>query len=199
LRRGCLTLLAVLLLAVLLLAVLLAPFALRATGDFLVDDHAPVKADAAIVLAGDWTGARVLKAGQLVKDGFVPVALVSGPTLIYGNNEADLAIAFAAAKGYPAAEFNAIHEPAFSTRDESEVFYTELKRRGIRSILLVTSNFHTHRSGIVFRKRFKNEIAVTTVAAPSEYFHPDRWWKEREGQKVVFYEWSKTLATPFGL
>jgi len=194
LLRGCLTLLV---LAVLIF--FLAPHALRATGDFLIENQTPVKADAVVILAGDWTGDRLLKGAELVKNGYAPIALVSGPLNIYGVIESDLAITYGVSKGYPRASFAAVQSSAFSTRDESWVFYDELKRRGIHHILLVTSNFHTHRAAILFRRRFGSEIAITTVAAPSAYFHPDRWWKEREGQKVVFYEWSKMLATPLGL
>ncbi len=192
--RGCLTLL-----LVVVLILFSAPYVIRATGDFLVEDRPPTKADAAVVLAGDWTGERVLKAAELVKNGYAPVALVSGPTGMYGVNEADLAISYGVSKGYPRESFAAVKSTAFSTRDEAGVFYEELKRRGIHRILLVTSNFHTHRAAILFRRKFRNEIALIPIAADSPYFHPDRWWKEREGQKVVFYEWSKMLATPLGL
>jgi uncharacterized SAM-binding protein YcdF (DUF218 family) len=194
LLRGCLTL--VLVICLIIFAV---PSALRFAGNFLVEDHAPIKADADVVLAGDWTGERVLRAGQLVKEGYAPYALVSGPTSIYGINEAKLSIDYATSKGFPSDQFVAIEQRAFSTREEAELFYHELKKRGIHSILLVTSNFHTHRAAIVFRKRFGGEIQVTSVAAPSAYFVPDSWWKEREGQKTVFYEWSKMIATPFGM
>jgi hypothetical protein len=40
---------------------------------------------------------------------------------------------------------------------------------------------------------------MRTVAAPGEYFHPDSWWRNREGQKTVFFEWSKTVATALGI
>jgi hypothetical protein len=40
---------------------------------------------------------------------------------------------------------------------------------------------------------------MRTVTAPDEYFHPDSWWRSREGQKTVFFEWSKTVATALGI
>jgi hypothetical protein len=36
------------------------------------------------------------------------------------------------------------------------------------------------------------------VAADDKYFSAHNWWKSREGQKAVFFEWTKTLATAMG-
>ena len=55
-----------------------------------------------MVLAGDFYGHRIVKAGELVRAGYVPAGLVSGPAGIYGMHECDLAIAFIVRQGYPA-------------------------------------------------------------------------------------------------
>ncbi|MBM3796328.1 MAG: hypothetical protein FJW31_20215 [Acidobacteria bacterium] len=47
-------------------------------GTWLVDGQPPVKAEIAVVLAGDFSGLRVLRGAGLVRDGYVPKALVSG-------------------------------------------------------------------------------------------------------------------------
>ncbi len=61
-------------------------------GGIRVDLHsdAPAKAEIAVVLAGDAMGHRIEKAAQLVKAGYVPQALISGPPGMYGVNESDL-------------------------------------------------------------------------------------------------------------
>ena len=51
----------------------------RWMGEFLVHTDPIMKADAVLVLAGDWNGDRILKGGELVKQGYAPVVLVSGP------------------------------------------------------------------------------------------------------------------------
>ena len=73
----------------------LADQILGALGAYLVQAVPPQKADAALVLAGDGWGNRILTAAQLARDGFFPKVLVSGPDGAYGNNECDLAIPFA--------------------------------------------------------------------------------------------------------
>jgi hypothetical protein len=37
------------------------------------------------------------------------------------------------------------------------------------------------------------------VAVPGEFFRPDSWWRNREGQKTAFFEWSKTFASALGI
>ena len=67
--------------------------------------------------------------------------------------------------------------------------------RGIHRLLIVTSNFHTHRSGVLFRKSLSPEIEIRMIAVPDPHFTPDGWWKDREGQKTFFFEWTKNIAS----
>jgi uncharacterized SAM-binding protein YcdF (DUF218 family) len=80
-----------------------------------------------------------------------------------------------------------------STRDESYLFANELRRRGVKNYLLVTSNYHTRRAGRLFRAAAP-DLPVAVVAAPDEDFNPDRWWHSREGRKTFVFEWLKTVA-----
>ena len=47
---------------------------LPAIGRALIHDDGPGKADIAVVLAGDYWGNRIVKAGELVRQGYVPAA-----------------------------------------------------------------------------------------------------------------------------
>jgi uncharacterized SAM-binding protein YcdF (DUF218 family) len=163
----------------------------------LVRNDGPQKADMAVVLAGDSHGLRILFAADLVRQGLVPTVLVSGPEM-YGVHESDLAIALAVRKGYPAEAFVALPYSALSTRDEADLVIPELRRRNVRSFLLVTSDYHTARAGRIFGRAL-GDMAMRVVAAPDRYFRADSWWRTREGQKTVFIEWSKTLATAVGM
>ena len=70
--------------ALLALLVLTRSWWLSGIGYALIHDDGPAKADIAVVLAGDWYGNRIVKAGELVRDGYVPAVLVSGPAGVYG-------------------------------------------------------------------------------------------------------------------
>lgn len=188
-----------LLAAVLLLAGLVAfrESCFRALGGFLVRAAEPRKADVAVVLAGDWRGLRVLRGGELVKAGYVPIALIDGPRSHYGQFECDLAIPFAVQHGYPASAFLRFPMDATSTDEEARLVVAELRRRGWRSFLLVTSDYHTRRAARVFRK-YTGDLDMSVVAAPDASFSPAAWWKSREGRKTFAFEWMKTVTEPLG-
>jgi uncharacterized SAM-binding protein YcdF (DUF218 family) len=171
-------------------------------GEALVENDGPAKADIGVVLGGDYWGDRIEKAAQLIQQGYIPQALVSGPPGFYGYHECDLAIPFVVRRGYPEAGFVALPHDALSTETEAHVVLAELRRRNVRSYLLITSDYHTRRAARTFRHVARSmgyEPAVRVVAAPDRLFHLDRWWHWREGQKAVFFEWSKTLAFTVGL
>jgi uncharacterized SAM-binding protein YcdF (DUF218 family) len=171
---------------------------LGALGGYLVRAGAPEKADIALVLAGDFLGNRIVKAASLVRDGYAPKVMVSGPPGVYGFFESDLAIPFAVKSGYPDSYFLNFKNQARSTMEEAQAAVPELRRIGARRVLLVTSNFHTRRSGRIFRAAAP-DMTFFVVAADDPNFAPDRWWKNREGRKTFVIEWMKTVAEWVGL
>ena len=189
-------------LALLLILFLARGVWLTALGSALVYDQGPAKADIAVLLAGDAWGNRLTCAADLVKRGYVPRVLVSGPPGFYGINESDAAIRWAAERGFPAEWFLAVPHLASSTRTEAVILLNELRKRNIHSFLLVTSNFHTARARRIFLKT-EREMGggpdLRVVASSDHYFSPDSWWRTREGLKIEFMEWSKTVANVFGI
>ncbi len=167
-------------------------------GRALVVSEAPVAADAALVLAGDFWGNRIVKAGELVRQGYVPKVLVSGPEGMYGTHECDLAIAYAAGQGLPQTWFVRMPNTALSTEEEAEQVVPVMRKMGVRRLLLVTSDYHTARSARVFR-RAAPDFELHVVAAPDRYFHADTWWRTRQSRKIVALEWLKTFANWAGL
>jgi uncharacterized SAM-binding protein YcdF (DUF218 family) len=188
-----------LLLAVLLLAAagFTRDFWMLKLGQFLIKAEEPHKADIAVVLAGDWTGNRIRRGGDLVRQGFVPAALVDGPPQHYGVPESDLAVQFAVARGYPESYFIRFPMRANSTDEEARIVLEELRKRGCKSFLLITSDFHTRRAGRIFRK-YLTGMEMTVVAAPDYAFRGGHWWTTREGRKVFAFEFMKTVTEPFG-
>jgi uncharacterized SAM-binding protein YcdF (DUF218 family) len=167
----------------------------------LIRDDGPAKADMAVVLAGDPRGQRILEAAELVRKGYVPSVLVSGPAY-YDEHESDAAIRFAVHHGNPAEWFIGLPNDALSTREEARIVLDELKRRNVRSFVLVTSDYHTRRAGRIYSATMKEmgggpEMRV--VAATDRYFRRDGWWKSREGLKYFVMEWIKTAATAVGI
>ena len=171
-------------------------------GYALIHDDGPAKADCAVVLAGDYWGNRVLRGGELVRQGYVPLVLVSGPAGFYGFYESDAAIQFAVGKGYPKEWFIPLPHSALSTRAEARYLIAELKRRNLHSFLLVTSDFHTGRARRLFlaaERESGGGADMRTVAARDQFFRASDWWRSRQAQKIVMLEWTKTLATAAGM
>jgi len=171
---------------------------LGALGGYLVQAAPPQKADAALVLAGDGWGHRILTAAQLARDGFVPKVLVSGPDGAYGLHDCDLAIPFAVKHGYPESYFVHMENSARSTVAEAQAVLPVIRRMGIQRLTVVTSNFHTRRAGAIYRK-MAPDLTILMVAAPDESFTAGDWWHNREGQKTFVMEWEKTIANWIGL
>jgi uncharacterized SAM-binding protein YcdF (DUF218 family) len=167
-------------------------------GAYLVHEDKPQQADFAFVLAGDFYGNRVVRAGELVRQGYVPKVIVSGPSGNYGLYECDLAIPFAVRAGYPESYFLHFEHEAHSTQEESVNAVAELKKLGAKRVLLVTSDYHTRRSARIFRAAAP-DVEFTVVAAPDKFFSPSGWWHNREGRKTFLTEWEKTVANWFGV
>ena len=171
---------------------------LAGLGSYLERSGPPQPADLVLVLAGDFYGNRILKAAELVRQGYAPRALVSGPEGLYGHHECDLAIPFAEQAGYPESYFLHVEHSAHSTAEEARAVVPELRRMGVKRVLLVTSDYHTRRAGKIFRAAAP-DLSFSVVSAPDFYFTPQGWWRNREGRKTFAIEWMKTIAEWLGL
>lgn len=184
------------------LAILARSWWLPLVGWALVRDDGPAKADIAVVLGGDPWGVRISKAGDLVRQGYAPIVLVSGPPGYYDQHECEPEIAWAVRHGYPAAWFIPFPDEARSTQDEARILLPELQRRNVHRALFVTTDYHSRRAARVIRaaeRAMGVGIDIRMITAPDREFHPATWWRNRQGQKIAFTEWTKTLAEAIGL
>jgi uncharacterized SAM-binding protein YcdF (DUF218 family) len=188
----------IILAALILGAIITHTLWLGALGAYLIRADQPARADYAVVLAGDPYGHRIVKGAELVRQGFVRKALISGPSGYYGTVESELAVNFAVKKGYPADYFVQFPNHALSTQAEARAVIPELRRLGAHSFLLVTSDYHTRRAGRYFRQ-LADGLDMRVIAAPDEYFRWNSWWRDREARKIFYMEWSKTVAGLFGM
>lgn len=167
-------------------------------GSVLVRSGTPRNADIILVIGGDYTGERILKAAELERDGYAPRVFVSGGGSMYGFHEADLAVQFVRDHGYTSQKFVQFRYPAASTVDEALHVIPELRAMGVHRYLLVTSPEHTARAGRVFR-RIAPDLDVQMISAPSSVWNGGRWWASREGRKTWLMESCKTVADWFRL
>jgi uncharacterized SAM-binding protein YcdF (DUF218 family) len=171
---------------------------LGALGAFVDVGEPPVRADAALVLAGGFSGDRILKAAELKRQGYVPVVYVSGPRLLYKTSECEVSIPFALRHGHIVSDFRCIPNDAYNTLDEARACCAELERAGVKRFLLVTTTYHSRRAAGIYR-RVCPKLSFTPVTSEDPLFQNRQWWKSREGQKDFFLEYTKLLTSPFGL
>ncbi|HEY3442251.1 MAG TPA: YdcF family protein [Paludibaculum sp.] len=173
---------------------------LSSAGTFLNVGEAPRKTEVIVVLAGGWEGGgRILKAGELVRAGYAPYALVSGPHSFYNQPECNAALPFAVQSGFPAEYFQCAPNQALNTEDEAVALLAELQRRKVRSFLLVSVDSHLRRARAVYRRQLPEGMEVHFVSSESPGFRLEEWWKTREGRKAVLLEWTKLISSQFGV
>jgi uncharacterized SAM-binding protein YcdF (DUF218 family) len=78
----------------------------------------------------------------------------------------------------------------FRTRDEAEAVREWAPRHGVRSVMVVTSAYHTRRALDTFRNMLAGTgIAVGVYPAGLSNVEPDRWWRHKYDRWYVGYEW----------
>ena len=184
-------------LCLLIAGFLLAEPILRALGAMQMDAVPPSNADMIVVLGGDYVGNRILKAAELAREGYAHQVLVSGAGSVYGFHESVRAINFAESHGYTRGLFIPFQYPAHSTADEAAHVVPELRRRGVRHYLIVTSPNHTARAEKLFR-RAGPELELHMIASSDPVWQNGDWWRRREGRKLWFLEETKTVTAIFG-
>ncbi len=172
------------------LAVLLVFWAARA-GTFLVVD-APRPSDVIVVLAGE-TDRRPARALELLEQGNANRVPIDGPTdaRIYTFTQLELAQKYV--QGLPqAAAVSVCPIDGLSTKDETRDVGKCLARVNSRTVLIVTSDFHTRRAGSIFRSKLPGRTFSVAASHDSAQFGT-RWWTHRQWAKTLVDEWLRLL------
>ena len=162
-------------------------------GGYLVDIDLAQPADLILVLGGDFLGPRVIEAAELAKRGYAPVVLLSSPPYATGT-EGDWTIPFLVQRGYRSDNLEVFAHTAHSTIAEANALRGELTRRGVKRVILVTSNYHSRRAAIVFRL-FCPGINFISAPAPDPHYHIDGWWNDASSRQLFLSEWTKILGS----
>jgi len=167
-------------------------FALNAGRLLIVEDLR--KADTILVLSGD-TQYRPQRALELLRQGYARRVLLnaSADARFYNVTEADLARNFVASLSPDIRDAVAvcpIHE--LSTAGEAREANQCLEAAGARTVLIVTSDYHTRRALDTFRHRVpQRQFSITASGNPVEF--GTRWWRHRQWAKRVIDEWERLL------
>jgi uncharacterized SAM-binding protein YcdF (DUF218 family) len=189
--------------ALIALAAFAAPRLLPAAGRFLVEADPPEPADAIVVLAGSYPD-RILEAVELYRARLAPRILICPEPESAGFRRlAELGVSVprpfdlnrmvAEQLGVPAAAIEVLEFAGNSTYGEAEAVLQTVLRRGYRSILLVTSKYHTRRAAEIYRFLSGGQVKIIACPARDDDFQAERWWTDRISTRRLIIEYQKWL------
>jgi uncharacterized SAM-binding protein YcdF (DUF218 family) len=208
-RGGAVVTVIVLLFVLLILSVLYllrAPI-LRSIGEGWIVEDPLERSDALIILSDDnFYADRATCAAELFRRGMAPEIVASGRRLRPFAGIAELMVHDLIQRGVPKDKIEAFAEDADNTREEAMALAQLAARKKWRSVIVVTSNYHTRRARYIFHRVFPSAIRVRMASARDGDFDPDQWWKhgksiqklttEMAGFAVAIWElWSYSAAS----
>jgi uncharacterized SAM-binding protein YcdF (DUF218 family) len=190
-----------------LLLVALAAWAVAArfAAEALVVSEELQRADALVVLAGSSAYVeRTARAAELYREGRAPAVVLTNDGQLSGwSNESqsnptfvERARAELVRGGVPPERIEALPRRVGSTHDEAVLLREYAGERRMRSLLVVTSAYHSRRALWTFRKAFEGSgvaVGVSTVELEREKPSPGTWWLSPRGWQSVAGEYVKTV------
>jgi uncharacterized SAM-binding protein YcdF (DUF218 family) len=153
------------------------------------------KADALVVLSDDnFYADRATRAGELLREGKAPLIVASGRRLRPNAGIAELMEHDLIERGVPKEKIVRLPHDADSTKEEAEAVLKFAKERKWRSLIVVTSNYHTRRARYIFRRVFPQAIEVHIASARDGDFDPQHWWEKRKSTKELTREFAGMIV-----
>jgi uncharacterized SAM-binding protein YcdF (DUF218 family) len=163
---------------------------LRYAAESLVVDEPAEHADALLLLGDDnFYADRATHAVELFRHGVAPVIVASGRRLRPSAGIAELEEHDLIERGVPRDKILRFSHDADSTQEEVVALAKFSVEHRFRSVIVVTSNYHTRRARYIFEKEFPKRIAVSVASAHDGDFDPERWWEHRKSQELFMREW----------
>ncbi len=164
---------------------------LRFAGETWVVEDPLEPADAIIILSDDnFYADRAAHAADLYRHGMAPIVVASGRRLRPYAGIAELMEHDLIERGVPKDKIVRISHNAENTRDEAQVLAQQALERKWRSVIVVTSNYHTRRARYIFLHVFPAQTQVRVSGAQDGDFDPQHWWQARKSLK----EFTRELA-----
>jgi uncharacterized SAM-binding protein YcdF (DUF218 family) len=179
-------------------------------GRYLQHEDPLRKADAIFVLGGTRLE-RPLEAVDLYREGWAPVvALNPGrpeavETLVRDRGvrfpkDLDLVRDAMTQLGVPASAIVTEDVTVDNTAEEARLLRALALRRHWRTVIVVTSKYHTRRTGFALRRALRGSgVEIVVRATRYDMSDPANWWRRRADFRFALSEWQKLVAYRLGL
>ena len=184
------TFVALLFLALLCLAIYLArhPLLRFAGGELVVEDSLE-KSDAIVILSDDnFYADRATRAAELYRQNLAPAVVASGVRLRPYAGVAELMTHDLIERGVPKERIVPFPQDTDDTKEQAAALKIMVLQRKWKSIIVVTSNYHTRRARLIFRKVFPSDIKVAMASARDADFDPANWYEHPRAAKRFWHE-----------
>ena len=190
-------------LSLFLLWILIAPFLAKN----LIVEKTLEKADAILVLGGSSAYIeRTRKAAELYKTGVAPKIFLTNDGGQGGWNQKEKRNPYfyekarweLLAQGVPESAIEVLPEIVEGTQDEAVLFEKIVRERNLKSVLLVTSAYHTRRTLSTFETVLHDKIDAVEIGIASpptglQTPSPNYWWLVPTGWQFVAGEYLKII------
>jgi uncharacterized SAM-binding protein YcdF (DUF218 family) len=164
---------------------------MRFMAESWVVDETVTHADAIVVLGDDnFYADRATHAAELFRQGVAPVVVASGRRLRPNAGITELMQHDLIERGVPLEKIVAFTHDADNTIDEARAVVKLGVQHRWKSLVIVTSNYHTRRTRYIYGKLLPAGITVSVASARDGDFDPQRWWEKRKSIKLFVSEFA---------
>ena len=169
------------------------PFLLDKAGKLIYKQDKLRPADVIVILAGEDServeyGAYLFREEWSKKDRII----MAGGPLVWKYSWASLMKEHAEHIGIPGKDI-LIEDKSRSTEEDAKYTKEIIRKHGYKSLILVTSPYHSRRAATIFQKVMGKDIKVISAPVEHSWFKFDDWWKRRRDRAIVLNEGSKFL------
>jgi len=175
------------LLIAIFIAVLIVVATPLAISVYLSPQDALAKADAIVVISGGDTDARIEEGVNLYMQKWAPIIIFSGAAASGDVSNALAMKRIAVSKGVPTDAV--LIEEKSKTTAENALYTTEiLRKKEMKSIILVTSPYHQRRANNEFRKQLGKDFTIINHSAKDTTWRKKNWWENANARFLTIGE-----------
>jgi uncharacterized SAM-binding protein YcdF (DUF218 family) len=184
--------------ALVVVGLLLQGPVLTLVGEFLVVEDPLERADVIVVLSSGEPD-RPLEAARLFQQGYSGNVVLTNPIREYAQEYADLGIQppsdqevynlVLLKSGVPQEAISLLRPQVETTFEEATLVASYLAERDWRSLILVTSRYHTRRACMTFKALVAGGVKVICRGSSFDKYDPARWWVVSRYRKAVLLEY----------